>query len=137
MPPATETAAKHRRVVLATDHAGFTLKEAVKKHLGAQGIDVVDVGTFSEEPADYPAIIRKGCAVALEQGIPGVVFGGSGIGEDRREQGPRHPRRALLHGGGRAALPPAQRRERAESWGADSGSGACSGDGRRFPRNGV
>ena len=70
-----------KRVVLATDHAGFTLKEAVKKHLIAKGIDVIDEGTFSEDPVDYPAIIRKGCAVVLEQSILGIVFGGSGIGE--------------------------------------------------------
>ena len=69
------------RVVLATDHAGYRLKEAVKKHLIGRKIDVIDEGTFSEEPVDYPAIIRKGCAVVLEQGIPGIVFGGSGIGE--------------------------------------------------------
>ena len=52
-----------KRVVLATDHAGFTLKEAVKKHLIAQGIDVIDEGTFSEDPVDYPAIIPKQIAV--------------------------------------------------------------------------
>lgn len=69
------------RVILAADHAGFTLKEAVKKHLQDQGIDTIDVGTFSEEPVDYPAIIRKGCAAVLEQGVPGIVFGGSGNGE--------------------------------------------------------
>ncbi|MFH0851778.1 MAG: RpiB/LacA/LacB family sugar-phosphate isomerase [Candidatus Peregrinibacteria bacterium] len=69
------------RVILAADHAGFPLKEAVKKHLSGQGIDVLDVGTFSEEPVDYPAIIRKGCADVLEQGVPGIIFGGSGNGE--------------------------------------------------------
>jgi ribose 5-phosphate isomerase B len=69
------------RVVLATDHAGFLLKEEIKKHLLAKGIDVIDEGTFSSEPVDYPAIIRRGCAVVLEQNIPGVIFGGSGIGE--------------------------------------------------------
>lgn len=69
------------RVVLATDHAGYILKEAVKQHLLKQGIDVMDEGAFSQEPVDYPAIIRKGCAVVLEQGCPGVIFGGSGIGE--------------------------------------------------------
>ncbi len=69
------------RVVLAADHAGFPLKEAVKKHLTDQGIDVLDVGTFSEESVDYPAIMRKGCAVVLEQGVPGIIFGGSGNGE--------------------------------------------------------
>jgi len=69
------------RVALATDHAGFTLKEAIKEHLISKGIDVVDVGTFSEESVDYPEIMRKGCAVVLEEGVPGVIFGGSGIGE--------------------------------------------------------
>ncbi|TSC58680.1 MAG: sugar-phosphate isomerase, RpiB/LacA/LacB family [Candidatus Peregrinibacteria bacterium Greene0416_19] len=72
---------KPRRVVLATDHAGYALKEAIKKHLFQQGIDVIDEGTFSEEPVDYPAIMRRACAVVLEQGMPGVIFGGSGIGE--------------------------------------------------------
>ena len=72
---------KISRVVLATDHAGYTLKEVVKAHLIAKGIDVIDEGTFSEEPVDYPQVIRRGCAVVLEQKVPGVVFGGSGIGE--------------------------------------------------------
>jgi ribose 5-phosphate isomerase B len=72
---------KVQRVALGTDHAGFPLKEIIKKHLSDQGIDVIDEGTFSEEPVDYPAIIRKACAVVVEQGCPGIVFGGSGIGE--------------------------------------------------------
>lgn len=70
-----------QRVVLASDHAGYPLKEAVKQHLIQKGVDVIDTGTFSEEPVDYPAIIRKGCAVVLEQHCPGIVFGGSGNGE--------------------------------------------------------
>ncbi len=69
------------RVALGTDHAGYALKEVIKKHLLSQGIDIIDEGTFSEEPVDYPAIIRKACAVVLEQQCPGIVFGGSGIGE--------------------------------------------------------
>ena len=69
------------RVALGTDHAGYALKEILKKHLLAQGIDILDQGTFSEEPVDYPPIIRKACAVVLEQHCPGIVLGGSGIGE--------------------------------------------------------
>lgn len=69
------------RVVLATDHAGFRLKEAVKEYLTHKGIDIVDIGTFSEESVDYPAIIRRGCAAVLEQQCPGIIFGGSGNGE--------------------------------------------------------
>lgn len=70
-----------KRVVLATDHAGFALKEEVKTYLQQKGIDVVDVGTFSEESVDYPAIMRKGAAAVLEYSCPGIIFGGSGNGE--------------------------------------------------------
>ncbi|MBU1910982.1 RpiB/LacA/LacB family sugar-phosphate isomerase, partial [Patescibacteria group bacterium] len=57
------------------------LKEIIKSHLAEKGIDVIDVGTFSNKACDYPDIIRKGCAVVLEECIPGIIFGGSGIGE--------------------------------------------------------
>ncbi len=70
-----------RRVVVGSDHAGFPLKESVKKHLESEGIDVVDVGTHSEESVNYPPIIRAACDVVLKEGIPGFVFGGSGNGE--------------------------------------------------------
>lgn len=70
-----------QRVALAADHAGFPLKEIIKQHLTEIGIDTIDVGTFSEESVDYPEIIRKGCAVVLEQECLGIIFGGSGNGE--------------------------------------------------------
>ena len=85
------------RVVLAADHAGFSLKEVVKKHLSEQGIDVLDVGTFSEESVDYPAIMRKGCAAVLEQGVPGIIFGGSGNGEAMAANKVRGIRAALVY----------------------------------------
>lgn len=69
------------RVVLASDHAGFPLKEAIREYLKHKGVDVIDSGTFSDEPVDYPAIIRKGCGAVLEHSCPGIVFGGSGNGE--------------------------------------------------------
>ncbi len=69
------------RVVLGTDHAGFRLKEVMKQHLVHKHIDVIDVGTFSEEPVDYPAIMRAACAAGLEQDCPIILFGGSGNGE--------------------------------------------------------
>ncbi len=72
---------KTERVVLGTDHAGFVLKEAIKAHLLKKGIDVVDVGTTSEESVDYPPIMIKACAAAKEYGCPAIIFGGSGNGE--------------------------------------------------------
>ena len=72
---------KPARVVLGTDHAGYLLKEAVKKHLASQKIDVVDCGTFSEESCDYPPIMLQAAAAVKEYGCPGIIFGGSGNGE--------------------------------------------------------
>jgi len=69
------------KIVLASDHAGFHLKEEIKAYLEEKGIEVADVGTFSTDPVDYPAIIRAGCFVVLDEGIPGIIFGGSGNGE--------------------------------------------------------
>jgi ribose 5-phosphate isomerase B len=69
------------RVVLGTDHAGFLLKEAVKKHLASKKIDVVDCGTFSEAACDYPPIMLKAAGAVKEYGCPGIIFGGSGNGE--------------------------------------------------------
>lgn len=69
------------RVVLGTDHAGFLLKEAVKKHLQEKGIDVIDCGCFSEESCDYPPIMMQAAAAVKEYSCPGIIFGGSGNGE--------------------------------------------------------
>jgi len=70
-------------VCLATDHAGFELKEAVAVYLRRLGYPVRDLGAFSAEPSDYPAfIIPAAEAVARSSGrAVGIFFGGSGIGE--------------------------------------------------------
>ena len=70
-----------KRVVIGTDHAGYKLKEILKEYMIERGIDVIDEGTFSEEPVDYPAVGKKIAGSMLEQKIPGVFLGGSGIGE--------------------------------------------------------
>ena len=72
---------KHTKIVIGTDHAGFALKEALKAHMIENCVDVIDEGTFSEEFVDYPPIGQKVAGVMLEQKIPGVFLGGSGIGE--------------------------------------------------------
>lgn len=69
------------KVILASDHAGFDLKEVVKKYLKSKGISIVDVKPVLEEEDDYPVIVRKGCADVLKEHCFGIVFGGSGNGE--------------------------------------------------------
>jgi ribose 5-phosphate isomerase B len=70
------------RIALASDHAGFRYKEVVARHLRELGHDVVDFGTHSEDPVDYPdMVIPAARAVAQGQCDRGVVLGGSGNGE--------------------------------------------------------
>ena len=66
---------------LGTDHAGFRLKEAVKRHLEAAGRAVIDHGTHDESPSDYPDFVIPAVEAAMMEGGAAIVFGGSGNGE--------------------------------------------------------
>jgi ribose 5-phosphate isomerase B len=71
-----------KRIALGTDHAGFDLKEAVEAHLKSNGFEIIDYGTHSNEPVDYPDYIRPAAlSVANGETDLGIVFGGSGNGE--------------------------------------------------------
>lgn len=67
------------KIAIASDHAGFELKQAVVKHLGAE--NVLDLGTNSADSVDYPDF-GKAVAKAIEEGKTqqGIVICGSGIG---------------------------------------------------------
>jgi ribose 5-phosphate isomerase B len=70
------------RIAVGSDHAGFRLKAVLVEHLGANGHDVDDHGTGSEEPVDYPAFCASvGRAVVAGAADRGIVLGGSGQGE--------------------------------------------------------
>jgi ribose 5-phosphate isomerase B len=86
------------RVALGSDHAGFPLKEHVKGFLQAEGHEIVDVGTDSTRPVDYPAF----CAAAARAVTTGgadraVVMGGSGQGEQIAANKVHGARAALCH----------------------------------------
>lgn len=69
------------RIAIASDHAGFELKEHVKGTLSAAGHDVVDLGTTSEESVDYPRFAAQAARmVAAGEAERGVLACGSGIG---------------------------------------------------------
>lgn len=86
------------RIVLGADHAGFALKSVVAKHLADAGHEVVDLGTDSEEPTDYPPYCAAvGRAVASRAADIGMVFGGSGQGEAIAANKVRGVRAALCH----------------------------------------
>lgn len=70
------------RIAIASDHAGFKLKESLRAFLAAKGYEVKDFGTNSEERVDYPLFIRPAAeAVARGECSVGIVIGGSGNGE--------------------------------------------------------
>jgi ribose 5-phosphate isomerase B len=87
------------RVVLAADHAGYRLKVVVAEHLRAGGHEVLDLGTHSEEPVDYPPLCAAaGRAVVAGQAEFGIVLGGSGQGETLSANKVRGVRAALCLG---------------------------------------
>ena len=70
------------KIAIGTDHAGFEYKEKIKAALTGQGHEVLDFGTFSPDPVDYPLFIRPAAeAVASGACERGIVLGGSGNGE--------------------------------------------------------
>jgi ribose 5-phosphate isomerase B len=86
------------RVALGSDHAGFPLKEEVKRHLLEDGHEVLDLGTDSEEPVDYPAFcVAAARAVVEGRADRAMVFGGSGQGEQIAANKVPGIRAALCH----------------------------------------
>ena len=68
-------------IALAADHGGYEIKEAIKKHLEANGVQVKDFGTDSTESVDYPIYAEKAArAVADKECTLGIICCGTGIG---------------------------------------------------------
>jgi ribose 5-phosphate isomerase B len=75
------------RIHIATDHAGLELSQQLQAHLSGNGHEVIDHGPQAYDPVDdYPAFCinaARGVVADQQQGLDslGVVFGGSGNGE--------------------------------------------------------
>ena len=86
------------RIALGADHAGYPLKEHLKRTLLRLGHQVDDLGTHSDAPADYPpicaAVARE---VASGRADRGIVLGGSGQGEQIAANKVRGIRAALCN----------------------------------------
>ena len=69
-------------IYIGSDHAGYNLKQAVKKHLEEKDIKITDLGSFSgEEAVDYPDIAREVSEKVLEYpGTFGIMICGTGQG---------------------------------------------------------
>ena len=69
------------KLVIASDHAGFPLKEEVRAYLAKAGHEVVDLGAYNAEPSDYPDFAEKvGAALKRGDAPRGILICGSGVG---------------------------------------------------------
>lgn len=68
-------------IILACDHAGYPLKEEIKKFFNKENITTIDVGTYSTDSVDYPDYAKLGNAKVLESdNNVGIFICGSGVG---------------------------------------------------------
>ena len=68
-------------IAIGSDHAGYILKEEIKKYLDTLEIPYIDFGTDSEEDADYPIYAKKVCMSILRYECEkGILICGTGIG---------------------------------------------------------
>ncbi len=83
---------------IATDHAGFAIKEEVKEIVSSLGHEIVDLGTNSPERVDYPDFAHKLSKKVLEdKGSFGILICGTGIGMSLAANKHKGIRAALCH----------------------------------------
>ncbi len=70
------------KIFFAADHAGYKLKEALKKYVASLGHTVIDAGAFAfNKNDDYPDMIAPAVRAAVKTKSRAIVLGGSGVGE--------------------------------------------------------
>lgn len=87
-----------KAILIASDHAGFHLKQSIIDHLAKQQVPVIDLGTHSLESVDYPDYgFRMAKALVDGRGDRGILVCGTGIGISMAAN--RHPavRAAVCH----------------------------------------
>lgn len=86
------------KLVIGSDHAGFSLKEIIKDHLMKNGHEVLDFGPFSTESVDYPDYATMVCNGVLDKkGELGILICGTGIGMSMAANKVKGIRAALCH----------------------------------------
>ena len=69
------------KLVIGSDHAGFDLKEVLSVNLRERGCELLDVGTHSRDPVDYPDFAEAvGRAILEGRADRGILICGSGVG---------------------------------------------------------
>ncbi len=68
------------QIIIGSDHAGFKMKEEIRKYVEKLGHKILDYGTNSEESVDYPDIAGKVAGDVVKQKKIGILICGSGTG---------------------------------------------------------
>ena len=68
------------KIVIGSDHGGFSLKNEIVKHLKASEYEVLDLGCYSEDSCDYPVIAKAVVQEVLKTSGRGILVCGTGIG---------------------------------------------------------
>ena len=85
-------------IAIASDHAGYSLKETLKSDLQEQGFEVLDLGCADASPVDYPLFATAlADAIGRHDAARGVLVCGSGIGISIAANRHIHIRAALVH----------------------------------------
>lgn len=68
------------KIVMASDHGGFDLKEIIKEYLQEKGMEVLDLGCHDRQSVDYPAYGKLAAKKVLEENCLGIIMCGTGLG---------------------------------------------------------
>jgi len=87
-----------KKILIASDHAGFKLKEIIKNHLSKKKLMIVDLGSFNLQKVDYPDYAHKlSKKINLNKKLIGILVCGSGIGMEITANRYKNVRAALCY----------------------------------------
>jgi len=72
---------KDKKIILGSDHAGFELKQVIKKFLEEKGYETESLGATSTDSCDYPETALEVANKVVETGNKGILMCGTGLGE--------------------------------------------------------
>lgn len=85
------------KIVVASDHGGFDLKESIRLYLVSSGYEVLDLGCYDHQSVDYPEYGALAARKVLEENCLGIIFCGTGIGISLAANKVKGIRAALCH----------------------------------------
>lgn len=68
------------KILIASDHGGYNLKNEIINHLKEQGYEIEDFGCYDTKSCDYPVYAKKIAEEVVKTGLKGILVCGTGIG---------------------------------------------------------